>query len=146
MCGWRKPGTPAPPRSSSSTRWPWCGSGPGTGMPRWRRAPTRRSAPRPSASAAPGPTSRASCTGSTRPSRTHAEPRLLLLIEVRELSVVYIGVGFLGVFLGLFPGVGLGQIVDDNAVQFLVTLPRVGLALGVQGGGAAEPFPRLVLA
>ena len=38
-----------------------------------------------------------------------------------------------------------GQIVDDDAVQVLVALTSVGVLFGVQGGGAPEPLPRLVL-
>src|SRR5215467_3136099 len=74
MYGWARPAGLAAKGSISTTRSPWCGSGPGTATARSIQTPTGKSAPRPSTSAAPRPTSRASCTGSTRPSRSPAEP------------------------------------------------------------------------
>src|SRR5579859_4234113 len=122
-------------------------------MPRCGTVRTRRSPRRPSGSAAPGPTWRASCAGWTRPGPRRDEPHggtlpsLLIagMLAVRPVfQVLFRAVLLVGLLGALRLVFGLGEVLDDDAVHDLVALGRVGLLVRVECSSAPEPFPRLV--
>src|SRR5690348_10809938 len=99
-------------------------------MPRCGPAPIRRSPRRPSGSAAPRPTSKASCGGWRRPSQPRREPRggasplppiggMLVLLVLFRLVFIRLAV------------LGPGEVLDDDAVHQVVPLTRVGLLVRV---------------
>src|SRR6266851_444648 len=118
-------------------------------MPRCCPAPIRRSPRRRSGSAAPRPTSKASCGGWSRPSRRLGEPRggtpRLPLVGGQVIpgllvvSLLVAGLLVAGLLVAGLLVFRLGEVLDDDAVHDLVPLGRVGFLVRIGRCRAPEP-------